>query len=149
MAVYSDFISNIVTLLRENGLPADIEYPHKPICSDGENAFCLVGLRSICADHLFPCDGGAAAPVELQVLFRLHCDPKHGIAFLTNILEQTILPTLTDHFYDLRSVQIADATFDKNIGRLVLNAVCTIHGTLARILDDDEGGDGLGSRKQP
>lgn len=137
MAAFSDFILDIISLLNQNGLPADIEYPHKSVDFSRDSAFCLVGLQAVCADMPLPCDGGSAAPVTLDVRFRIHCDPRLGAAYLGNLLENTIIPALSDHFYDLRALRMDAPAFDKQIGRLVLNAVCTVHGTFSRVLADE------------
>ncbi len=140
MGYYTTFLEQVVTKLRAAGVDATIEYPNRPIPCCGTQTFCTVALQRVHYDAPIRCRlGGKAFSVTLGLRIKLMTAPERGVYALTGLLEQTVLPLLSDGSYRLTELNADTPFYDKDIGKLVLQTECTLDGLVMQPpMEEDE-----------
>lgn len=132
MAYYATFLGEIVSLLRERGVSAELEYPNRPLSKHAAERYLTIALESAEYEPALPYCGGRAFPVTLQLRLRLHQAPETDVQALSALYESLILPAFSDAGYDLQRMKLYTPEYDRNLGKMVMRAACILHGYVAQ-----------------
>ncbi|MBR5371952.1 MAG: hypothetical protein IK130_07035 [Oscillospiraceae bacterium] len=126
MSKLKEFTETIMNLLRRTGLTvyADYEHPAEPIPARPfftVSPVVLTGEKSVLHVH------GRAMAFTITLVLRLHTPAFWGGTF-AQIMEEQVVPALASLNYDIRSMEITEPQYHKEIDRNVTEAKLVIGG---------------------
>ncbi len=138
MAYYATFLNQIVTMLRERGVDADLEYPRKSLSVHASGRYLTIGLESAEYQPALAYRDGLAFPVTLHLRLRMHQNPTKNVQALSALYEAVVLPAFVDAGYDLRSMKLHSPEYDRSLDRMVMRADCMLHGYVVKTVSAAE-----------
>jgi len=126
MSKLKEFTEAIMNVMRETGLTVFAEYdrPAEPIPM---RPFFTAAPVVLTGEKSVPCSGGRATAFTLTLVLRLHTPALWG-GSCTQIMEEQVIPALAMLHYDIRSMEIGEPEYHREIDRNVTEARLVIGG---------------------